>query len=80
MKISSFFFVRALRNTQIGAAATGGHCLTSETVQGLSLTLEGVDNVHSGDGLAAGVFGVGDGITDDVLQEHLQDTTSFFVD
>ena len=74
IKISSFF-VRALKNTQVG-----GHCLTSETVQGLSLTLEGVDDIHGGDGLSAGVFGVGDGITDDVLQEHLQDTTSFFVD
>ena len=56
------------------------YCLTSETVKGLSLTLEGVDNVHGCDGLSAGVLGVGDGITDDILKEDLEDTTSFFVD
>ena len=54
--------------------------LSTETVQSLSLTLEGVDNVHSGDGLSAGVFCVSDGITNDVLEEDLEDTTSFFVD
>ena len=35
------------------------------------LALEGVDDVERGHGLALGVLGVGDGITDDVLQEHL---------
>ena len=54
--------------------------LSSETIKGLSLTLEGVDNVHGCDGLSAGVLGVGDGITDDILKEDLEDTTSFFVD
>jgi hypothetical protein len=54
--------------------------LTTETVKGLSLTLEGVDNVHGGDGLAASVLGVGDRVTDDVLKEDLEDTTSLFVD
>ena len=56
------------------------YCLTSETVKGLSLTLEGVDNVHGCDGLSAGVLGVGDGITDDILKEDLEDTTGLFVD
>lgn len=54
--------------------------LTSETVQSASLALQSVDDVHGGDGLALGVFGVGDGITDDVFQEHLQHTTGFLVD
>ena len=55
-------------------------CLTSESVQGASLPLEGVDNVHGGHGLPLGVFGVGDGIPDDVLKEHLQHPTGLLVD
>ncbi len=39
-----------------------------------------MDNVQSSDGLSASVLGVGDSITDDVLKEHLEDTTSLFVD
>jgi hypothetical protein len=54
--------------------------LTSETVKGLSLTLEGVDNVHGGDGLTTGVLSVGDRVTDDILEEDLEDTASLFVD
>ena len=55
-------------------------CLTSESVQGASLPLEGVDNVHGGHGLPLGVFGVGDGIPDDVLEEHLQHASGLLVD
>jgi hypothetical protein len=44
------------------------------------LTLESVDNVEGGDGLALGVLGVGDGVTDDPLEEGLQNTTGLFVD
>ena len=51
-----------------------------EAVQSASLALEGVDDIHGGDGLAAGVLGVGDGVTDDVLEEHLEDTAGLFVD
>ena len=54
--------------------------LTAESVQGTSLALEGVDNVHGGDGLPLGVLGVGHGITDDVLKENLQNTTGLLVD
>ena len=54
--------------------------LTSETVQGLALTLEGVDDVHGGDSLAAGVLSVGDRVTDDVLEEDLQHTSGLFID
>ena len=57
-----------------------GMSLTSESVQGASLPLEGIDNIHGGDSLPLGVFGVGDGIPDDVLEEHLQDTTGLLVD
>jgi hypothetical protein len=54
--------------------------LTSETVQGTALAFQSVDDVHGGDCLSLGVFSVGDGITNDVFKEHLQDTTGFFVD
>ena len=53
--------------------------LTSETVQGLSLSLQGIDDIHGSDGLSAGVLSVGHTVTNDVLKEHLQDTTSFLV-
>ena len=54
--------------------------LTAESVQGTSLALEGVDDVHGGDGLPLGVLGVGDGIPDDVLKEDLEDTSGLLVD
>ncbi|XP_055611520.1 uncharacterized protein LOC129758101 [Uranotaenia lowii] len=54
--------------------------LTSETVQSASLSLQGIDDVHSSDGLALGVFSVGDSVTDHVFQEHLQHTSGFLVD
>ena len=55
-------------------------CLTSESVQGTSLPLEGIDDIHSGDSLPLSVFGVGDSVTDDVLKEHLEDTSGLLVD
>ena len=55
-------------------------CLTAKSVQSTSLSLEGVDNVHGSDGLSLGVLSVGDCITDDILQEHLQHSTSLLID
>jgi len=54
--------------------------LTTESVKGLSLTLEGVDNVHGSNSLTASMLGVGDGITDDVFKEYLKNTTGLLVD
>lgn len=54
--------------------------LTTETVEGAALPLQGVDDVEGGDSLALRVLGVGDGITDDALEEGLQDTAGLFVD
>ena len=54
--------------------------LTSESVERASLTLERVDDIHGGDGLAASMLGVGHGISDDVLQEHLKDTSGLLID
>jgi len=44
------------------------------------LTLQGVDNIERGDGLALGVLGVGDGVADDTLEEGLEDTAGLLVD
>ena len=57
-----------------------GHCLTSESVQGSALSLEGVDDIHGGDSLPLGMLGVGDSIPDDIFQENFQDTTGLFID
>ena len=44
------------------------------------MSLEGVDDVHGGDGLSSGVLGVGDGVTHNVLKEDLEHTSGFLVD
>ena len=54
--------------------------LSAESVEGTSLTFQGVDDVHGGDGLSLGVLSVGDCITDHVLQENLEYTSSLFID
>ena len=56
-----------------------GH-LAAEAVEGAALALERVHDVERGDGLSLGVLGVGDGITDDVLEEDLEDTSGLFID
>jgi hypothetical protein len=55
-------------------------CLSTEAVQGASLALEGVDHVEGGHGLAAGMLGVGHGVTDHVLKEHLEHAPGLLVD
>jgi hypothetical protein len=54
--------------------------LTTETVEGTTLSLERVDNIERGDGLALGVLSVGDGVTDDTLEEGLENATGLFID
>ena len=54
--------------------------LAAETVQSAALALEGVDDVHGGDGLALGVLSVGYRVADHVLEEHLEDASGFLVD
>ena len=55
-------------------------CLTAESVQSAALSLQSVDNIHSGDCLPLGMLGVGDGITDDILKEHFENTTGLLID
>ena len=52
----------------------------AEAVESAALSLESVDNVESGDGLSLGVFSVGDGVTDDVLQEGAEDGAGLLID
>ena len=55
-------------------------CLTSETVKGSALSLEGIDNIKSSDSFSSGVLSVGHSISDDVLKKNLKDTTGLLVD
>lgn len=50
-----------------GRLDVGMDGLSAESVQGASLTLERVDDIHGGDSLALGVLRVRDGVADDVL-------------
>jgi hypothetical protein len=51
----------------------------SESVEGLALALECVDDVHGRHCMATGVLRVGDRVANDVLKKDLEDTTSLFV-
>jgi hypothetical protein len=55
-------------------------CLTSESVKGLSLSLKSVHDIHGSDSLSASVLSVGHSVSDDVLEEHLQDSAGLLVD
>jgi len=44
------------------------------------LSLESVDNVEGSDSLALGVLSVGDGVTNDTLEEGLENTAGLLVD
>jgi len=44
------------------------------------LALERVYDIHSGNGLAASVLGVGHSIADNTFKEHLEYATGLFVD
>ena len=54
--------------------------LTSESVEGTTLTLQSIDDIHGSDSLSLGVLGVSDGISDDIFKEDLEDTAGLFID
>ena len=54
--------------------------LSSETLEGVSLTLKRVNDIHRGDGLVASVLGVRHAVTDHILEEHFQHAAGLFVD
>jgi hypothetical protein len=73
----------ALKRADCGgwlASAGGAEPLAAEAVQGATLTLERVDDVHGGDCLALGVFRVRDGVANDVLEEDFEHAASLLVD
>ena len=53
---------------------------STETIDGSALSLEGVDNVHGSHGFSSGVLSVGDGISDDSLEEALEDLSGVIID
>jgi len=55
-------------------------CLTTETIEGTALSLEGIDDVQRCDSLSLGMFSVCDSVSDDSFQEGLEDTSGLFVD
>jgi len=59
--------IDTIRNPNRGRSAEIPNCLTAKSVEGPPLPLEGVNNVHGSDGLAASVFSVGDSVANDVL-------------
>ena len=71
--------IKMAKSRDVGASC-GIRCLTSESVEGTSLPLESVDDVHGGHGLPLGVLGVGDSISDHVLQENLEYSSGLLVD
>ena len=47
--------------------------LSAKAVQGPALPLQSIDHIHSGHSLPLGMLGVGDSVSDDILQEDLKD-------
>jgi len=70
----------ALKRAVVGVVWSSVGRLAAESVERATLTLERVDDVHRGDGLAFGMLSVGDCIADDVLKEDLEHATGLFVD
>jgi len=71
---------RAGGNVVAQRRSCGVFFLSTESVKSSALSLESVDDVESGDSLSLGVLGVGNGISDDVLEEDLENTSGLFVD
>jgi hypothetical protein len=69
-----------LTGIAVACRSVGNNKLTAETVEGAALTFERVHHVHGGDGLPLGVFGVGDGVPDYVLEEDLEHASRLLVD
>ena len=54
--------------------------LTAKAIESAALPFQSIDHIHRSHSLPFGVLCVGDGITDDVLKEDLEDTTGLLVD
>ena len=58
----------------------GGSGLSTESIEGTSLPLEGIHHIHSSDSFPLCMLSVGDSIPDDILQEHLENSPGLLVD
>ena len=74
--ISKMLWVANYAAQSLGSADSS----SAETVEGAALSLKSVDNVESGDGLSLGVFGVHNGVADNVLEEGSEDSAGLLVD
>merc|ERR1719295_1694128 len=54
--------------------------LSSEAIEGPALPLQGIHHVHGGHSLPLRMLSVGHSVTDDILQEDLQNTPGLFID
>ena len=70
----------ALRKAFFGFGIEDSYFLTSESIKGTALPLEGIDNIHSGNSFPLGMFSVGNSISDDILKENLKNSTSLLID
>jgi hypothetical protein len=59
---------------------TGRRISTSKTVEGLSLALEGIYDIHGCDSLMTRMLSVGHTVTDDILEEDLKHTAGLLID
>ena len=46
--------------------------LSAKAIQSPALPLQSIDHIHGSDSLPLGMFGVGDSVSDDILQEDLR--------
>jgi len=78
---SSFRLISFIQAMPAGAQSlASAACSSAESVEGSSLSLEGVDDVEGGDGLSLGVLGVDNGVSDHVLEEGSEDSAGLLVD
>ena len=75
-----FELVKVSNYQQLHRICWSVSCSSAETVEGSALSLKSVDNVESGDGLSLGVFGVDNGVADNVLEEGAEDGAGLLVD
>ena len=71
---------RAVWSSESRMMMNGKQDLTSKTIEGSSLSLQGIDDIHGSDSLPLGVLSVGDGISDDIFQEDLENSSGFLID
>ena len=53
--------------------------LSAKTIEGLSLTLDGINDIHDSTSLMASMIGVSNRVVDDILEEDLEHTTCLLV-